>query len=148
MSAFSGQFDWASGLIWKVVFIPSNAERPEPKPAHLHLCDALVDTGASQTSIAKSVAKELGLQPSGKTKLQTAGGSVNANIYDVKLGFLFPGRMDGAGSTATQIQVMDKVIRAPEFDPGSTQIQALIGRDVLSAGVLCLSYDGHFSFSY
>ena len=95
MSAFSGQFNWTSGLIWKVVFISSDAEKPDPE--RVHLCDALVDTGASETAIAKSVANKLQLQPSGKKALQTAGGPVSANVYDVKLGFLGPERMDDAG---------------------------------------------------
>ena len=50
-------------------------------------------------------------------------------------------RPEGQGEVLGQI-------RAPEFEPGDNPFQALIGRDILSRGVLNLSFDGHYSFSY
>ncbi len=75
MSVFSGQFNWAEGLIWQVAIIASDAK--DPNQDKLHLCTALVDTGASHTSITQAVARELNPQPSGKRDLQTAAGLVS-----------------------------------------------------------------------
>ncbi len=55
---------------------------------------------------------------------------------------------DNDGNVQGEIQVMEKAIGVPEFDAGNSMYQALVGRDILSAGVLNLSHDGHFSFSY
>ncbi len=146
MSAFSGQFNWPDGLVWKVVFISSDIEQPEK--GRMHLCDALVDTGASKTAITKSVVDKLQLKPSGKIDLQTAGGIVSSNVYDVKLGLLIPTGQDQVGNIQGNIQIMEKTIRAPEFDSGNSPYKALIGRDILSSGVLTLSHDGHYSFAF
>ena len=146
MSAFSGQFNWAEGLIWQVAIVASDAE--DPNQGRLRLCTALVDTGASHTSITQSVAQQLQLEPSGKIDLQTASGLVSVNLYDVKLGFLIPMKKDDDGNVQGQVQVMEKTIRAPEFDAGKSGYQVLIGRDILSNGILTLSHDGHYSFSY
>jgi len=146
MSTFSGQFNWLDGLVWKVIFISSDIEQPHE--GRVHLCDALVDTGATKTAIAKSVADELQLKPSGKIDMQTAGGLVSCNVYDVKLGLLIPTGQDQVGNIQGQIQIIEKTIRAPEFDSGSGAYKALIGRDILSSGVLTLSPDGHYSFAF
>ena len=58
------------------MFIASDALKPVP--TNYHLCDALVDAAASETSVAKLVAHKLNLQPSGKREVQTAGGLVSA----------------------------------------------------------------------
>lgn len=147
MSAFSGSFNWAEGLIWQVAIIASDADNPN-NLGRWHPCPALVDTGASGTLITKAVAQQLNLEPSGKTNLQTASGLVSVNVYEVKLGFLLPMNMDNDGNVQGQVQVMDKTIRSPEFDAGVSAYQVLVGRDILSQGVLTLSFDGHYSFSY
>ncbi len=57
-------------------------------------------------------------------------------------------KKDSDGNEEGQMQVMDKTIRAPEFEAGATKYHVLIDRDILSNGVLTLSFDGHYSFSY
>ena len=146
MPSFSGQFSWDAGLVWQVAFISSDVDQPSKH--RLHLCDALVDTGADKTSITKSVADQLQLEPSGKIDLQTAGGLVSANVYDVKVGLLIPTGHDKVGNIQGEIQILENPIRAPEFYEGKSPYRALIGRDILSAGVLTLSPDGHYSFAY
>ena len=108
----------------------------------------VVDTGASTTCISASVAGALGLEPTGKVPMQTAGGSIDTNVYDVRMAFLLGTIPDKSGKPVGTGELIDRVIQAPEFDPGGNDYKALIGRDVLQMGVLTLSFDGHYSFSY
>ena len=149
MPAFSGQFDWTPGLIWDVAVVPDSIPSDKTgRPGRLHMCRALVDTGATSTCISKSVAAELGIEPTGKVDMQTAGGVVDVNVYSVRIGFPFGRKANQSGETTTQIQFINAIIQAPEFDPGNSNYRALIGRDILRIGVLSMSYDGHFSFAY
>ena len=145
MPAFAGQFDWRLGLIWQVGFVA--AEARNPGQGILHICPALVDTGASETCVSREVARELHLQPTGKIDMNTAGGVVAVNVYDVQLAILLGSRSDGEGNLMQEGELFGPV-RAPEFDPGDNPYKALIGRDVLHRGVLNLSFDAHYSFSY
>ena len=89
MPAFSGQFDWRAGPIWNVAFASGGIPVEEIRDSDLHVCPALVDTGASATCVSRSVAAALGLEPAGKADMQTAGGAVDVNVYDIKMAFLF-----------------------------------------------------------
>ena len=80
--------------------------------------------------------------------MQTAGGAVDVNVYDIKMAFLFGATPDNPGRAVRHIQFIDDVIRAPEFDPGDSRYKALVGRDILRIGVLSLSFDGHYTFGY
>lgn len=149
MPAFSGQFNWKPGLIWNVGFISGSvAPQQIAEQGGLHVCPALVDTGATTTCIAKSVATALGLEPRGKAGMQTAGGAVDVNVYSVRMAFLFGEQSDSSGKKIGKGEIINTVIQAPEFEPGENTYQALIGRDILKMGVLSMSYDGHFSFAY
>ena len=55
---------------------------------------------------------------------------------------------DKEGNVHGRIEIMESAIRAPEFDAGDSRFQVLVGRDILSKGILTLSCDGHYSFSY
>lgn len=144
MPAFSGRFDWDAGLIWQVGFVTGKAP---PDTDVVSVYSALVDTGASRTCIAQSLAEEIDARPIGKTAMQTAGGSVSANIYDVHVGIVLGNAKNPDGSGRSQVSVIPNV-RVLEFEPGHTTYSALIGRDILRDGVLTLSFDGHFSYSF
>lgn len=145
MPAFSGQFSWEDGLIWQVGFVA--AEKELPQTDRIHLCPALVDTGASHTCISQSVATELRLEPAGKIDMQTARGAEEVNIYDVMPAIVIAELPDLEGSTKGTIQVF-RPIRSPEFDPADKNYKALIGRDILGQGVLTISFDGHYTFAF
>jgi hypothetical protein len=144
MPAFSGQFDWATGLVWQVGVI---AGEELPKHMVLHMCPALVDTGASETCIANSVVQALKLEPSGKIDMQHARGITPVNVYDVQVAFIRAGMPDKKGLVSGEVEVIAS-IRAPEFNPGNNPYQALVGRDILRKGALSLTFDGHYSFAY
>jgi hypothetical protein len=95
---------------------------------------AMIDTGASITSISSRIANALGLVPTGKTTVTGATtGSVPhiTNQYDVALAFLQPG---------VHTHVFGVTIPVIEIDLGSPNIDALLGRDLLRQ-CLCV-YNG------
>ena len=145
MPAFSGQFSWQDGLIWQTGFVAADKELPSSD--RIHVCPALVDTGASHTCISQSVAKELQLEPAGKIDMQTARGIEAVNVYDVRPAIILTDMPDLKGKSKGAIQVFSP-IRSPEFDPADKNYKALVGRDILGQGVLTMSFDGHYTFSY
>jgi len=129
-------------LIWQVGFVASDVATPE----NLKFYPALVDTGASMTCISRTVADDLGLMPIGKVPMQTAGGQQAANVYNVQIAFIIASKLESDGTHSGEVQVSP--ISVVEFDPGDNPFQALIGREFLSKGVLNMSFDGHYSFSF
>ena len=144
MPAFSGQFNWRDGIVWQVGFVAADKEIPAID--RIHICSALVDTGASVT-ISSSVAKELELVPKGKTEIQNASGIEEVNVYDVQPVIILS-NVPSAENKATMAMQAFEPKRSPEFNPGDNIYKALIGRDILQQGVLTLSFDGHYTFSY
>lgn len=148
MPVFSGSFDWAQGLVWPEVGFAAGDEPLEDNPGdRLRLYAALVDTGASTTCIARSVADALDLQPIGRVDMHTAAGLVSVNMYDVHVALL-TGQERNPDNSITNQFVMLNNLRTLEFDAGDAPYRALIGRDVLRIGVLTQSPDGHYSFSF
>lgn len=118
------------------------------KPDQLHPCDALVDTGATRTCIAKSVAESLDIKPIGKTKMQTASHSIiETNEYYIKLVLFFQSKTAADGSVQSNGLLLPSTLPVLEFEAGTSRYQALIGRDVLRGGLLTMSPDQHFSFA-
>lgn len=97
---------------------------------------ALIDTGASRTSISPKLAGNLDLPPSGKILVQGATGAKPVNTYAVDIMLSF-GRQS----------IMIEDLEVCEFDPGQAAYQALIGRDILCQGVLTADFAGRFTFS-
>jgi hypothetical protein len=96
---------------------------------------ALIDTGASISSISPRIAQTLGLVPTGITPIYSAtttGGPKNSNLYDVCLAFAQP--------SIKVLGVNIPVIEASLFTPG---VDVLLGRDMLRQ-CLCI-YDGQSS---
>jgi hypothetical protein len=95
---------------------------------------AVIDTGASITSISPRIATSLGLVPTGKTtvKSATTGSAPQpCNLYDVALAFLQPG---------IHTHVFGVTIPVIELDLAAANYEALLGRDLLRQ-CLCV-YDG------
>lgn len=111
-------------------FDPLNQEATPPPVSHY---DALWDTGASGTVITSKIAQELGLAPSGKSKVYHANGESTVNTYFVNLylpnqvGFPF-------------VKVTEGVLNG--FD-------ILIGMDIINAGDFSISnFEGKTTFSF
>ena len=83
---------------------------------------AMVDTGASASVIQEGLAAQLGLTPVGAILIHTAS-STNVRCYEYEVQLVFP----------NEVVVAATAIEAPLQGQA---IQCLIGRDVLSHGVL------------
>lgn len=102
---------------------------PFPSPEKVR---ALVDTGASMSSVSPRLAKSLGLVPSGIMPIlsaTTGGAAHNCNQYDVCLAFVQP-----------SVKVLGVNVPVIELDLYTHGAEVLLGRDML-AQCLCV-YDG------
>ncbi|MBI2404514.1 MAG: aspartyl protease family protein [Gemmatimonadetes bacterium] len=97
---------------------------------------ALLDTGASRTCIAPTVAQALGLLPVGMRPMVSATHAVPVNVYVVDLVMPF----GNAGYVLGATQVMEFGLH------GAGPFQVLVGRDIICQGTLHMSFDGHFTF--
>ncbi len=123
------------------------ADKEIPAIDRIQICSALVDAGASVTCISSSVAKELELVAKRKNRNTNASGIEEVNVYDVQPVIILS-NVPSAENEATIAMQAFEPIRFPEFNPGDNIYKALIGRDILQQGVLTLSFDGHYTFSY
>lgn len=102
-----------------------------PRPIKVR---AMIDTGASSSAVKTGIPGRLGLNPIGKRKLQTPS-STNLECAEFALTFSLP----------NDISVDVVAVEAPLEEQA---IEALVGRDVLSEGVLVyVGYMGTFTFS-
>ena len=146
MPCISGTYDPKVGILLQVKLFPGGAVQAVHRQARTTRdeqaqltgagAQALIDTGASQTSISQQLAAHLNIPPRGKIKVQGAAGAMPVNSYHVDLMLSF-----GPQSIVTP------GLDVCEFDPGSAPFQVLIGRDILCRGVLTMDFDGHFTFS-
>jgi hypothetical protein len=96
---------------------------------------AMIDTGATGTVIRDDIPPRLGLQPVGVSFINTPS-STNVRCYEYMIRLIFP----------NNVVVEATVISAPLQ---GQQAQCLIGRDVLSHGVLIyIGYINTFSLSF
>jgi hypothetical protein len=92
----------------------------------------IIDTGSNCCSISARVAAALGIGPCGRSSMQTAGGTIPVNLYEVS--FLIP----RLGSTTEFLAVVDSWT-VSELGPFVTGFEALVGRDLLTQLLLFLN---------
>jgi len=96
---------------------------------------AMIDTGATGTVLQAGLPQRLGLNPVGSVLINTPG-STNLACYKYLVRMIFP----------KNVTVEATVIEAPLQ---GQHIQCLIGRDVLSLGVLIyIGYTNTFTLSF
>jgi Aspartyl protease len=119
------------------VFPPGTLSKPLPQVDAFHTFPALIDTGASNTSISPAIVSALALQPIGLREVKTGTGSHPRHLFLIDMVIeLTRGRFPYAGAPATEFSM----------ESGGS-FQMLIGMDVISKGTLVISPDGHFTFS-
>ena len=103
-----------------------------PSPMHAR---ALIDTGATSSCIDTKIIRGLNLTPRGKAQCLTASSGtapVITDQYDVSVIIPLPVPVTGKVRSFTDILVM-------EYDLSLAGIQAIIGCDILSEGILILN---------
>ena len=146
MPCISGQYDTDVGILLQVGLTPGGRIEDIQQRAHVtsdthaqvipSSAQALVDTGASKTSMSRQMAADLALEPCGLIEVQGATGSTKVNTYYVDFILSF-------GPQSLVVAGMEVC----EFDPGKGSFQVLIGRDVICQGVLTMDFSGRFTFS-
>jgi len=146
MPCISGTHDPGVGILLQVGLLPGGAVEAghqqemyaDQTQNQLALAgtQALVDTGASKTSISPRLAEHLALRPRGKVTIQGATGSISTNAYHVDLVLSFGAQSIVVGN-----------LGVCECDPGWGPFQVRIGRDIICQGVLTMDFSGRFTFS-
>lgn len=117
------------------------AGEPIPNPRVIR---ALVDTGASHTSIEPSILADLGLTPTGTIEIvtpSTGDGTHTCGTYDVDL--TIQGRAEEPPLRLSNMRVSTAELFARQG------IHALIGRDVLSGCLLVYNGElGYFTLAF
>jgi hypothetical protein len=120
-------------------------------PVNVHAVMALIDTGASITSVTAKLAQQVGLPVIAKRPIGTAGGVVPANVYLADIAITFTvipaGPIGQPLPPAPVAAVPIPNIEVLEFQCASPHFQMLLGRDILCRGVFHMGFDNRFTFS-
>ncbi len=101
-------------------FDPKKIEQEQGKVPPGRQYRAIWDTGATATVITKRVARDCALKPISMTRVQTAGGMINSNVYLVNI--MLPNKVG-----------LPKV-RVSEAEKIGEDSDVLIGMDIITAG--------------
>ena len=118
---------------------------PEQEPALSVFSEpvkALIDTGATSTSVSPQVAQTLRLRPSGKRDVMTANGLRRARFFEFHVAML------GQGEAATPFYLLPKTAKGDELNSDRFVFDILLGMDVISQGDLSIRRDGTFIFEF
>lgn len=114
------------GPVIPVKIEPYTERESDPEDLPEATYQALIDTGATRSSIDLNLAKSIGLTPIGNVEMIGIGGKVNALRYLAQL------HIPALHCT------LHGEFAGVDLPEGETQIRALLGRDILR----------HFSFNY
>lgn len=113
----------------------------------LESAKALIDTGATATSITPNAAAKLGLRMAGRQNVLTAGGPQYVPYYVFYVGFVYPEGVNPIAKPAT-FHVLPDPVTGAAFLFNSSPFDILLGMDVISQGDLFVRRDGNFSFEF
>jgi len=132
---------------------PGSATSPAPpsSPSGIVAASALIDTGASITSVTSILAAQVGLPLIGKRNLQTAGGTISANVYVADIAVPFGTIPAGAAGAQVHVANVDTAmlenVIVMEFQCASPNFNMLLGRDILCRGIFSIGFDRRYTFS-
>ena len=160
MPSLSASFNPTIGPVLSLFITPPAVLHPQAtqamrtgshSPIAVHGANALIDTGASITSVTAQLAQSANLPLIGKRSFGTAGGVVAANIYLADIGIPFGALPAGVAGQTVTAQVASVAtlpnVTVMEFHCPSPHFNMLLGRDILCQGLLTLGFDGRYTFS-
>jgi predicted aspartyl protease len=103
---------------------------------------ALIDTGATSTSVSPQVVRSLGLRPSGKRDVLTANGLKRARFFEFHVAII------GKDEGTPPFILLPKTVRGDELNSDRFVFDILLGMDVISQGDLSVRRDGTFTFEF
>lgn len=119
--------------IAKVITTPVDVFLPKTKNGIR--VSGIWDTGATGTAITTHIVKQLGLIPTGKRNVNTAGGSVMQNTYTIDIGL--PNNVVVGAIIATEVPSLP------------TDNEVLIGMDIITLGDFSVThYNGKSCMSF
>ena len=134
MPCLSVTYDPRVGPVINVGFAKPN--EASDQSSQKQLCPLLVDTGADITCVSPGIADGLGINPISKKKIQGATGISELNVYLIDLLLPFGDPLHSP-SIPIQTLVMES-IQIVEFQSSNSAYQGLLGRDILSRGLLSI----------
>ncbi|MEQ1929369.1 MAG: retropepsin-like aspartic protease [Parvularculaceae bacterium] len=140
MFLVSGRHDGRQILLTVVVVSDLAADPTGAVSIRMEPLRALLDTGATSSSITPNAAHRIGLTPAGLRYVNTAGGMRRVPYFAFRIGIL----KDGAGAPF----VLDEPISGSAFTLETMNFDILLGMDVISLGDLAIRRDGTWSFEF
>lgn len=137
MPIVKGDYDLQTGVMVPVMIAHSYSKQ---QPIE---CTAILDTGASATSISPDLADALKLNFSRKIAVQTAAGTVMTPEYFFRV--YLPEFSSGRGGEQGKWSFIGHV-NGRAF-AGAQDLDVLIGLDIISQGTLKMTPGRHFEFS-
>lgn len=117
-----------------ILFSCFKQDNKTPKQAKAKKYHCVWDTGCSGVAISNRIAAELGLKPIDITKVATAGGIIDSNVYILSL--WLPNRIHLPQVRVTECRL-------------SAGLDCLIGMDVIKHGDFCVSnFNGKTTMSF
>lgn len=110
--------------------IGANLSEMAPK---VHVLNALIDTGATTTSVSAKAANDLNLYPSGMHKVMTAGGIQIRPAYHLRVGFA------KILDSSQELLIPDRPIAATEMSNQNLPFDVLLGMDIITQGQLLVT---------
>ena len=108
---------------------------------------ALVDSGATSTSVTAKAVSAMGLRAVGKRNVMTANGFRPSRIYYFKVGFAET-RPHQRGGHCSDFFVLPRAIEGSELNIPNAGFDILLGMDVITQGDFTIKKDGNFSFEF
>jgi hypothetical protein len=113
---------------------------------------ALIDTGATSTTITKNVVSFLGLQPVTKLPYASRDGLTWVRAYLFHVAFYGPvvplsADPEESESLVNSMRVFKRVITGGEIE-NQDSFDVLLGMDVITTGNLTINVDGTFGFAF
>ncbi|MCH8238631.1 MAG: aspartyl protease family protein [Proteobacteria bacterium] len=153
MPSLAGNYNPAAGVLIQVSILPPEqaiqAANPQQNSTDsikdFKVYMALIDTGASCTCISAKVVNDVGLKPTGKTKMSGSTGADEVDQFTFSVGFMFGAQQLPSGKISGALHI--HLVNGCKFEDHGFGFDVLLGRDIICKGSFSMSFDGHFILS-